>query len=519
MARSVAFAVALAALAVICAVSCVSAITPAPTGKGAPATGTGAAPKPKPPTKTQLRAELKKLSATITKKYPKYAKYSTQVNKAINVALNSKYNLTALQSATILLMNDVVADRLSLRFKGKKLSNDVAYNLTAVQIIAARLPLSDLQAIKKGQLLPTQLKGVNLVKMSPVGPRVVLGQQGLGRPTWSTVLDPQMYVGPYFVAHGVDNPQFPVGTKLPAFCVDRSDMAEQKKGSVWSSVKPFVNGGTAGMMATCVIQPIDMVKVRIQLGQGSAFEVTKNILQKEGVGAFYKGLSAGLLRQATYTTARLGSFRYLTTEATKANDGKPLPLYQKAACGLTAGAIGACFGSPADLALIRMQADSVLPAAERRGYKNAIHALTRIAADEGVLALWKGAGPTVVRAMALNMGMLASYDQSMEYFKDTLQLKEIPAVIGASAVSGFFASACSLPFDYVKTQIQKQKPGPDGKLPYTSSMDCVLKTLKQGGPLKFYTGFATYCIRIAPHVMLTWIFLNQIQKIQKANGL
>ncbi|OMO72750.1 hypothetical protein COLO4_27481 [Corchorus olitorius] len=25
----------------------------------------------------------------------------------------------------------------------------------------------------------------------------------------------------------------------------------------------------------------------------------------------------------------------------------------------------------------------------------------------GVLALWKGAGPTVVRAMALNIGMLA----------------------------------------------------------------------------------------------------------------
>ncbi|CAI7733217.1 unnamed protein product [Closterium sp. NIES-54] len=65
-------------------------------------------------------------------------------------------------------------------------------------------------------------------------------------------------------------------------------MAEQKKGSVWGAVKPFMNGGTAGMMATCVIQPIDMVKVRIQLGQGSAFDVTKNIIQKEGVASFYK---------------------------------------------------------------------------------------------------------------------------------------------------------------------------------------------------------------------------------------
>ena len=74
--------------------------------------------------------------------------------------------------------------------------------------------------------------------------------------------------------------------------------------------------------------------------------------------------------------------------------------------------------------------------------------------------------------------------------------------LGASAVSGFFASACSLPFDYVKTQIQKMQPDADGKYPYTGSVDCALKTLKSGGPFKFYTGFPVYCVRIAPHVMV-----------------
>ncbi len=77
-----------------------------------------------------------------------------------------------------------------------------------------------------------------------------------------------------------------------------------------------------------------------------------------------------------------------------------------------------------------MQADATLPEAQRRHYKNAFHALSRISKDEGVLALWKGAGPTVVRAMALNMGMLASYDQSVEFFRDSLSFGEIPTVIG-----------------------------------------------------------------------------------------
>lgn len=120
----------------------------------------------------------------------------------------------------------------------------------------------------------------------------------------------------------------------------------------------------------------------------------------------------------------------MTSKAIAANDGKPLPLYQKALCGLTAGAIGASVGSPADLALIRMQADATLPLAQRRHYKNAFHALSRIVSDEGVLSLWKGAGPTVVRAMALNMGMLASYDQTVEFFRDSCGLGDAATVVG-----------------------------------------------------------------------------------------
>ncbi|GJN02263.1 hypothetical protein PR202_ga19596 [Eleusine coracana subsp. coracana] len=257
--------------------------------------------------------------------------------------------------------------------------------------------------------------------------------------------------------------------RVPARIRKQEEMADAKPqqqqqqaaatAGVWNTVKPFVNGGASGMLATCVIQPIDMVKVRIQLGEGSAGQVTKNMLANEGLRSFYKGLSAGLLRQATYTTARLGSFRVLTNKAVEKNDGKPLPLIQKAFIGLTAGAIGACVGSPADLALIRMQ-KLIQPYLPHKG--------------------------------------------SVELFRDKLGAGEISTVIGASAVSGFFASACSLPFDYVKTQIQKMQPDANGKYPYTGSLDCALKTFKSGGPFKFYTGFPVYCVRIAPHVMYTY---------------
>ncbi|KAF6150981.1 hypothetical protein GIB67_026902 [Kingdonia uniflora] len=56
-----------------------------------------------------------------------------------------------------------------------------------------------------------------------------------------------------------------------------------------------------------------------------------------------------------------------------------------------------------------------------------------------------------MRAMSLNMGMLASYDQSVELFEDQLSFGEASTVVGASAISGFFAAVCILPFDYASS--------------------------------------------------------------------
>lgn len=67
------------------------------------------------------------------------------------------------------------------------------------------------------------------------------------------------------------------------------------------------------MGATCVVQPLDLIKTRMQLSGGgkSSFTVASEIVAREGFTSLYTGLSAGLLRQATYTTTRLGVYTYL----------------------------------------------------------------------------------------------------------------------------------------------------------------------------------------------------------------
>ena len=166
-------------------------------------------------------------------------------------------------------------------------------------------------------------------------------------------------------------------------------------------------------------------------------------------------------------------------------------------------------GNPADLALIRMQSDKALPEAERRNYKNVVDAFSRIVREEGFLSLWRGCSPTVVRAMALNLGMLAPFDYCKEKFSGYFD--PTGAKFAASFVSGFFASSMSLPFDYMKTKLQKMKPNSEGVLPYKGIADAFKQTIAREGVSGLWTGFQTYFVRIAPHAMLTLLIADYLR--------
>jgi len=281
----------------------------------------------------------------------------------------------------------------------------------------------------------------------------------------------------------------------------------------------FLFGGIAGCVATCFVQPIDLIKTRMQLsGEGgssrahkTAFHAAWNIAKAEGFKGMYRGLTAGLLRQATYTTTRLGVYQNMEEQYCAKTGNKPT-FVAKLLMGMTAGGIGAVVGTPAEVALVRMTGDGRLPPAERRGYKNAIDALVRISKEEGVLTMWRGVQPTVIRAMILNMAQLGGYSQSKQlllssgYFTDNMTTHFV-----ASLIAGFLSTAVSIPVDITKTRLQTMKMV-DGKYPYSGTLDCGLKVIKNEGIMALWKGFTPYFLRLGPHTILTFIILEQLNK-------
>ncbi|KAI4487978.1 hypothetical protein M0802_011637 [Mischocyttarus mexicanus] len=285
-------------------------------------------------------------------------------------------------------------------------------------------------------------------------------------------------------------------------------MSEEKP--IPNSAK-FAIGGLSGMSATVFVQPLDLIKNRMQLSgkKTSTFTVVSNIIKNEGFFALYNGLSAGLLRQATYTTTRLGIYNWLFEKASK--DGQP-KFVVKAALGVIAGGFGAFVGTPAEITLIRMTADGRLPFDQRRNYKNVFDALFRIIKEEGLLTLWRGAIPTIGRAMVVNAAQLASYSQAKQMLLDTGYFREnITLHFASSMVSGIITTITSMPVDIAKTRIQNMKTI-DGKPEFTGALDVLGKVIRNEGPLALWKGFFPYYARLGPHTVLTFIFMEQMNK-------
>ena len=198
------------------------------------------------------------------------------------------------------------------------------------------------------------------------------------------------------------------------------------------------------------------------------------------------------------------------------NNGANPTVLQRMACSLTAGGIGAFAGNPADLVLVRMQADSLLPPDQRRNYKHVGDALKRIVAEEGITSLWKGSVPTVTRAMAANTFQLVSYDSCKDIVSAAMPTAAPMTVqVASSTIAAIMVVVGTLPLDNVKTKMQKQKPGPDGKMPYSSIGDCVSKTFRKEGITGFWSGLTAYYFRLAPHVIITLLASEQWRKIFK----
>ncbi|XP_047992075.1 mitochondrial 2-oxoglutarate/malate carrier protein-like [Leguminivora glycinivorella] len=269
------------------------------------------------------------------------------------------------------------------------------------------------------------------------------------------------------------------------------------------------------MIATAAVHPLDVIKVRLQLfpKKVTTMRMLHRIMVCEGTRGLYAGLTAGMLRQLTYTGSRLFVYNSLWTKYKNEYDQLPdFPARLKIA--IVAGLVGAFMGTPSEIGLVRMievgrlrrsrcspRCSMACKYVQRP--ENVLKQLLRIAHREGIATWWRGAVPTLIRSIFVTTAQVGVYSEVREVFTGGEHMdSSIKLHLYTALISSFFSTFLSLPVDQVKTRYQSFQER------HSRSVDILKDILKKKGIRYLWKGFLPYYVRQITHTVISYVILD-----------
>lgn len=283
-------------------------------------------------------------------------------------------------------------------------------------------------------------------------------------------------------------------------------------------------GGIAGAMEALCCQPLDTIKVRMQLSRSGRAPGTKargfiatgaHIVQRETALALYKGLGAVLTGIVPKMAIRFASFEtykgWLANKETGVTSVGSIFL-----AGLGAGTTEAVLVvTPMEVVKIRLQAQmhSLADPLEAPRYRNAGHAVYTIVREEGVRTLYRGVSLTALR-QATNQGANFTAYQELKKFAHRLQpdLVELPSYqhMFIGLISGAMGPFSNAPIDTIKTRLQKSA-FPPGTSAARRIAAIASDMWQQEGTRAFYKGITPRVLRVAPGQAIVFAVYERVR--------
>ncbi|XP_038193508.1 mitochondrial 2-oxodicarboxylate carrier isoform X3 [Arvicola amphibius] len=228
--------------------------------------------------------------------------------------------------------------------------------------------------------------------------------------------------------------------------------------------RQVVAGGSAGLIEICLMHPLDVVKTRFQVQRNvmdpqnykSLGDSFRMIFRTEGLFGFYKGILPPILAETPKRAVKFSTFEqykkllgYVSlspgltfaiaglgsgvTEAVVVNpfevvkvglqvnrnsftEDPTLEFLRKFGIGFLSGTMGSVFNIPFDVAKSRIQGPQPVPGEIK--YRNCFKTMATVYQEEGILALYKGLLPKVMRLGPGGAVMLLVYEYTYAWLQE-----------------------------------------------------------------------------------------------------
>ncbi|KAJ0061806.1 hypothetical protein NL108_012471, partial [Boleophthalmus pectinirostris] len=205
------------------------------------------------------------------------------------------------------------------------------------------------------------------------------------------------------------------------------------------------------------------------------------MVRTEGPRSLYSGLVAGLQRQMSFASVRIGLYDTVKQFYTKGSEHAGIGSRLMAGC--TTGALAVAVAQPTDVVKVRFQAQARSTGNMKR-YSSTLNAYSTIAKEEGISGLWKGTAPNIARNAIVNCSELVTYDFIKDLLLNSTPMTDtLPCHFVSAFGAGLVTTVIASPVDVVKTRYMNSALGQ-----YGSVLNCAVTMMSKEGPQAFYKG-------------------------------
>ena len=292
-------------------------------------------------------------------------------------------------------------------------------------------------------------------------------------------------------------------------------------GTVGKSATSFIAGSTAGLVSSGALQPLEVVKTRMQAHRLKAgFSINKSawatagcVVRDEGIRGLWAGVSASCVR----TACGAGLYFLLLERVTRELNAK-FPVSKDSsqtvqgartfAVGAASRALAAAMLCPLTVVKTRMEYASI----SGTTYTGVANALYTIGAKEGMKGLFSGLGSTLLRDAPFSGLNLVMYTQMRTVMGEVAvaQGRETDAMdtFFAGAVAGGVATFLTHPPDVLRTRVQLGRPS-------TS----FVKIVTEEGVRALWVGSFPRILRRTLQQAMTWSLYEHVAKLLAGTSL
>ncbi len=220
-----------------------------------------------------------------------------------------------------------------------------------------------------------------------------------------------------------------------------------------------IAGSVGGITEALFLQPMDVVKTRLQLDRVGRYTGVRDCLAKtaeqEGTRALWKGLTPFATHLSLKYMLRMGT-NAVYQNALRDEHGN-LSGRARLAAGFGAGVTEALvIVTPFEVVKIKLQQQRGMDATQLR-YKGPLHCAAAVVREHGPLGLWAGAAPTVLRNGTNQMCMFWAKSGVDGFLWDKRDgdgrvLHPLQSMV-SGAVAATLGPFATGPFDVVKTRL------------------------------------------------------------------